>query len=106
MKLAILLLLLAAVSTSLVSGCGLPSKYYYKPETSLEQAKADREECYGLLIRAGAAVDYGHWSRYNDYAADCMRTKGYRLVPETRLGDDVRKEDGWKRNAPYWLAGS
>ena len=91
----------------LVAGC--QPTYWYQEGKTFEESKADHADCRAELLKR---TDRHHMSDYERwFMEDCMRQRGYRLVPEKDLPLDVRREEPNVATAVPWnrfygLAGS
>jgi hypothetical protein len=86
MKNLVVLLLLCMVCT--ITGC---AKYYYQEGKSFAACKRDCEECWIELKRR---ADYEMPGAYeHKFMDECMKQKGYRLVKESKLPLDVKRQD-------------
>jgi hypothetical protein len=72
----------------LCSGC---AKYWYQEGKTFEQCKQDRSDCLAELKRRSdfqkGSADYEF-----KFMAECMKKKGYRLVSESELPLDAKRE--------------
>lgn len=100
-------LYLAVLALSATTGCEL--KYWYQEGKTFDQCKADRKICRAELLRRADAYRLGSYERR--FMEECMRQRGYRLVSESELPLDVKREDPdipsevpWARS--YGLAGT
>lgn len=65
--------------------------YWYKPNQTFNQAWDSLDEC---LCQMEARADPGNNGCYEaGYVKDCMKDRGYRLVFEHQLPDDVKRQD-------------
>ncbi len=65
------------------AGCASTTKYWYQEGKTFEQCYEDHRLCYEELARLSAPSSFG--DRELKFIEDCMKNKGYRLVPEDRL---------------------
>ncbi len=95
------------VALCLTAGC--PQKYWYQEGKTFDECRADRTDCRAELLKR---TDLRYVSDYERrFVEDCMRQRGYRLVPEKDLPLDAKREDAdvpsevpWARS--YGVAGS
>ena len=91
----------------LFSGC---ARYYYQEDKSFKECEQDRLDCLTELKKRAdweipGAFEY-------KYMEKCMLRKGYRLVKESELPDDVKRQDppdtvtGRVYDGRYGLAGT
>jgi hypothetical protein len=70
------------------SGC---ARYWYQEGKTFEQCKQDQSDCLAELKKRsdfrGGSADYEF-----KFMAECMKQKGYRLVPEGELPLSARRE--------------
>ena len=78
------LLCLAFLST----GC---ARYYYQEGKSFKECENDRVDCFNELKKRADWELPGAYER--EYMEKCMIRKGYRLVKESELPDDVKRQD-------------
>ena len=70
------------------AGC---AKYYYQEGKSFEECEKDRLACFNELKKR---ADWDVPGAYEyEYMDKCMQRKGYRLVKESELPDDVKRQD-------------
>ena len=72
------LFFIVGLGLSLVAGCG--QKYWYQEGKTFEECKADRAACRAELLKRTDLRHIGDYER--QFMEDCMRQKGYRLIPE------------------------
>jgi hypothetical protein len=78
-----LTIVLFAVLLGLSAGCASTTKYWYQEGKTFEQCYEDHRVCYEELVRLSAPSSFGDHEL--NFIEDCMKSKGYRLVPEDRL---------------------
>jgi hypothetical protein len=110
-------------------GCqSQPRRYWFNPEKTLEEATQDCRQCNR---HASARAQEEHIGRYQDsmergrpwqmgsaaaeeanremdeayFFGTCMTSRGYRLVPESRLGAETRKRTCFGGDGLQPLAG-
>jgi hypothetical protein len=86
MKRLAILLLLSLIC--LFAGC---AKYYYQEGKSFAQCERDRLDCFNELKKRANWEMPGAYEY--EYMEKCMKQKGYRLVKESELPDDVKRQD-------------
>ena len=95
------------VGLALAVGC--QPRYWYREDRTISQVKADQADCRAELLKR---TDRHHVSDYERrFMEDCMRQRGYRLMRDSDLPLDVRREEPnvvtavpWNRF--YGMAGS
>ncbi len=88
----------------LITGC--ENKYYYSEGKTIDQTKADWQQCYADVINQPThtySYDYGDIQQ--EQAQQCMREKGYDTYPASRFDEHVKVEEGFVNREPYWIAG-
>ena len=118
------------VVTFAIAGCHSQSqsrKYWFRPNTTLEQTKADCQECASKAV--GQATE-GHYQRYREHMTSgdpipfngqleesnrsldekrlfrgCMKSLGYREVSESRIDNGMKKADQFAGDDIQYLAG-
>lgn len=87
----------------LFSGC---TKYWYRPDTTFDQCKRDRNACLDALVQRS---DMSYITDYEiKFMETCMREKGYEMVEKDQLPMDVKRQEPetslhWRMNG---LAGT
>lgn len=75
------------ISLFIFSGC---AQYWYQEGASFDQCKQDQKACLDALLKRS---DMSYVSDYEiQYMETCMQEKGYRLVYESDLPMDVRRQ--------------
>jgi hypothetical protein len=95
------------VGLGLAAGC--QPVYWYQEGRTFDECKADHADCRAELVKR---TDRHHMSDYERrFMENCMQQRGYRLVRDSDLPLDVRREEPdvvlavpWNRF--YGLAGS
>jgi hypothetical protein len=78
------------LSASLLGGC---AKYWYQEGTSFTQCRKDLASCYAEAARySDVERTDGLGSYESKFVRECMREKGYDLVPEKVLPVRVKRE--------------
>ncbi len=75
------------VFSCLIFGC----TYWYQPAKSYDQCAQDLQQCYEELQKY---ADMNSIECYEvNFVKDCMRQKGYELLPEGKLPKFVKRRD-------------
>jgi hypothetical protein len=91
----------------LFAGC---SSYYYQEGKSFDECEGDRADCLNELKKRADWDIPGSFER--EFMEECMKEKGYRLVKESELPGDVKRQDppdsvvGRVYEARYGIAGT
>lgn len=76
--------------TCLLGGC---AKYWYQEGSSFTQCRRDLATCHAEAARySDVERTSGLGSFESKFVDECMRTKGYDLVPESKLPTRVKRE--------------
>jgi len=86
MRSGIVLLCIAAMCSC--TGC---ATYFYREGTSFDQAKSDCADCTAELQKRSPNGKPGNYEY--TFMEDCMKRKGYEVVPEGKLPLSVKRED-------------
>ena len=96
-----------AVTCSILAGCSSES-FYYNPDKTLQEARADWEKCNEDLLRitfdGRVAEKEFVLEHFEDKAHQCMVDKGYRLIEKDKL-EGLQYESGKKGYIDYGVAG-
>jgi hypothetical protein len=88
MKRLLLFAALMAALSCLLAGC---TTYWYQEGKTFEECKQDQLMCYEELKKYSPDLD--NTGRYEfKFMQECMRQKGYRLVPERSLHVSVKRQ--------------
>jgi len=88
----------AVVGLCLAAGC--QQEYWYQEGRTFDECKADRAACRAELLQR---TDLNHVGEYERrFMEDCMRQKGYWIVPQDDLPLDVRREEPNLASALPW----
>ena len=86
------------VALFLAAGC--QPTYWYQQGRTFSECKADQVDCQAELLRR---TDRHHLTDYERrFMEDCMRQRGYELVPDGDLPVDVRREEPDAAMAVPW----
>jgi hypothetical protein len=86
------------VALGLAGGC--QPTYWYQEGKTFDEARAAQAECRAELLKR---TDRHHVSSYERrFMEDCMRQRGYQLVPDKDLPLDVRREEPNAVTAVPW----
>jgi hypothetical protein len=78
-----------AIGLCLAGGC--QPEYWYREGRTFDESKADHAECRAELLRRS---DLNYVSSYErQFMEDCMRQRGYRLVPSGELPLDAKRQE-------------
>jgi len=92
-----------------IAGCMESQTYFYHPDKTLEQAKADCETCHEALIRAtsgGTVADNDAYFESLNRAGDkCMQDKGYSMLSKGKLPEGARTTPIYPRLLNHSVAG-
>ena len=94
-----------SLTAILLAGCN-HSTYWYQPDTSVQQAKADWTECYQYVYGYSDAYrqfEYGEY--YEEQLGHCMVNKNYTRIAVERVPDELQTETGILKNLEYRVAG-
>lgn len=81
---------LLLLSASMAGGC---AKYWYQEGRSFTQCRRDLASCHSEATRYSDVERTSGLGMYESkFVDECMRTKGYDLVPEKRLPVRVKRE--------------
>ena len=71
---------LILILTLLFTGC---NHYWYQPNKSIDECKADRQACFEELKKYSSNwKDMGHYEF--EFMENCMKQKGYSIVKEKK----------------------
>ena len=93
-----IVLVTVTIGALYVSGCCC-CRYWYQQGTSFNECKQDRTNCLCELKKYADMDSIGCYE--TGYMKRCMKSKGYRLVSEGKLPDDVKRED--PHMTTFWL---
>ena len=82
------IILLLAACGIFITGC---TQYWYQEDTTYKQCRQDREDCFQELQKR---TDFKNTGDYEfEFVAQCMRDKGYELVPGKELPMEVKRTE-------------
>lgn len=89
-----------AMVLGLCLAAGCQPAYWYQEGRTFDESKADQADCRAELLKR---TDRNHMSDYERrFMENCMEQRGYRLVPDSGLPLDVKREEPNAVTAVPW----